>query len=322
MGIEDGAGGGDSTASAKDRYAGLATLLRSRREALGISRRDLAAATGLSYPYIAQLEGGYRAPSVTTARRLADALRLPVEEIVHATGEATTTTTAPAPAARLPVGRDDAWLANPAYAPGIAAERVNAFVAVPAAPTVPRPTEPSPAAAAPSATAPTAPASAAPASVAPTSPATPTPTPAPPSPAAPAPSAPTSTPPASPAPASAAPPTPTPAPAPPAPVALPSTVAPPSVTPPPVAAPSSARHGLFGRRRDGSAREPSGGAPAPLATPGPAVDPVAATAEQITALLRALPASDRLDALAAVQRDVLAQLVEDRIRSDSRQPGT
>lgn len=267
-GRADGAEVGEGAPAAKDRYAGLATLLRSRREALGISRRDLAAATGLSYPYIAQLEGGYRAPSVTTARRLADALRLPVEEIVHATGAAAAT--APAPAAYLLVKREDAWLANPAYAPGIGSGRLDADVTAAShtTPTAPLPTERPPTPAAPNA-------------------------------------------PASPAPGSASTPTPTPVPPPPAPVARPAEVA------PPVAAPPSARHGLFGRRRVGTPPEPAGGAPAPAAAPGPVLDPVTATAEQIAALLRALPASDRLDALAAAQRDVMAQLVEDRIRSDS-----
>lgn len=269
MSIGDGPDGAEGAPAAKDRYAGLATLLRSRRESLGISRRDLAAATGLSYPYIAQLEGGYRAPSVTTARRLADALRLPVEEIVHATGAATTT--APAPAAYHLVRPEDAWLANPAYAPGIGSGRFDADVtaASHATPTAPLPTETPPTPAAPIA-------------------------------------------PASPAPASASTPRPTPVPPPPASVARP-----PEVAYPPAAAPPSARHGLFGRRRVGTPPEPAGGAPAPAAAPGPVLDPVTATAEQIAALLRALPASDRLDALAAAQRDVVAQLVEDRIRSDS-----
>ena len=305
MSIGDGVGGGESPPAARDRYTGLATLLRSRREALGISRRDLAAATGLSYPYIAQLEGGYRAPSVTTARRLADALHLPVEEIVHATGEATTT--APTPVAHILIGRDDAWLGNPAYAPGIGAGHPDASVAVPAAPMAPRSNEPPPTATAPSGPPPTA-----------TAPSGPPPTAA----------APTATPnaPRSSAPASGSTPSRTPALPPHAPAAPPARVAPsPPATPPaatpPAATPPSARHGLFGRRREGTPRE-TAGTPTPPAAPGPAVDPVAATVEQITALLRALPASDRLDTLAAVQRDVMAQLVEDRIRSGSQQAET
>jgi len=263
MSIASGADGGDNTPAAKDRYAGLATLLRSRRESLGISRRDLAAATGLSYPYIAQLEGGYRAPSVTTARRLADALRLPVEEIVHAAGEGTTTAPSlPAPALHVTV-RDERWLANPTYAPGIGGVAYSAEeLALPAAP--------------------------------------------PPGAAVPPPVV-------APAPVAAEPP----------PVAAPAPAAAPA--PPVRSAPSKARHGFVGRRRRAPEPGVSGATtthpvpslttgPTPGITTGPAADPVTATAEQITALVRSLPAADRLDALAAAQRDVMAEIVEDRIQ--------
>lgn len=58
------------------RFTELGRLLRSRREELGLSRQKLAGLTELSYPYIAQLEGGHRAPSAEAARQLADALEL------------------------------------------------------------------------------------------------------------------------------------------------------------------------------------------------------------------------------------------------------
>ncbi len=58
------------------RFTELGRLLRSRREELGLSRQKLAGLTNLSYPYIAQLEGGHRAPSAEAARQLADALEL------------------------------------------------------------------------------------------------------------------------------------------------------------------------------------------------------------------------------------------------------
>ena len=83
MGIEDEQGSSDSRSS-KDRYPGLARLLRGRREELGLSRRDVVTRTQLSYPYVSQLEGGYRTPSLGSARKLADALHLPVEELVRA----------------------------------------------------------------------------------------------------------------------------------------------------------------------------------------------------------------------------------------------
>lgn len=75
-------GTGSDSGSGKDRYAALATLLREQRRALGLSRKDVCELTGLSYPYVSQLEGGYRAPSLATARKLADALHLDVEQIV------------------------------------------------------------------------------------------------------------------------------------------------------------------------------------------------------------------------------------------------
>lgn len=93
---------GPSGSGETARHPDLARLLRARRAALGLSRKDVAAATGLSYPFIAQLESGIRAPSVASARRLAGVLGLPVEEIVLAAGAGV----APSPG----------WFGNPAYA--------------------------------------------------------------------------------------------------------------------------------------------------------------------------------------------------------------
>lgn len=63
-----GRGGG------KRGSAELAELLRAGREAMGMSRRDLADATGLSYPYISQLETADRRPSPEAMHVLARAL--------------------------------------------------------------------------------------------------------------------------------------------------------------------------------------------------------------------------------------------------------
>lgn len=63
-----GRGGG------KRGSAELAELLRAGREARGMSRRDLADATGLSYPYISQLETADRRPSPEAMHVLARAL--------------------------------------------------------------------------------------------------------------------------------------------------------------------------------------------------------------------------------------------------------
>src|SRR6478735_7349671 len=71
--------------SAKPGSEEFGDLLRQARERLGMSRRDLAEATGLSYPYISQIETGYRMPSSPAVRSLADALGLRVEHLFGAT---------------------------------------------------------------------------------------------------------------------------------------------------------------------------------------------------------------------------------------------
>lgn len=52
-----------------------------RREELGLSRRALAEATDLSYPYVAQIETGYRLPSSRHQATLARALGLTLDEL-------------------------------------------------------------------------------------------------------------------------------------------------------------------------------------------------------------------------------------------------
>jgi transcriptional regulator with XRE-family HTH domain len=54
----------------------LGEAVRRAREQRGMSRRELAETTGLSYPYISQIETGYRMPSTPALRSLADALGL------------------------------------------------------------------------------------------------------------------------------------------------------------------------------------------------------------------------------------------------------
>jgi transcriptional regulator with XRE-family HTH domain len=55
--------------------------LKARREELGLSRRDVVEASGLSYPYVSQLETGYRLPSHKALAALAEALELPPNEL-------------------------------------------------------------------------------------------------------------------------------------------------------------------------------------------------------------------------------------------------
>lgn len=54
--------------------ATFADTLRALRERQGMSRADLAGASGLSYPYVSQLETGLRKPSRKAAAELARAL--------------------------------------------------------------------------------------------------------------------------------------------------------------------------------------------------------------------------------------------------------
>ncbi len=55
--------------------------IKARREELGLSRRDLVDASGLSYPYVSQLETGYRLPSHRALAALAEALELSPNEL-------------------------------------------------------------------------------------------------------------------------------------------------------------------------------------------------------------------------------------------------
>ena len=53
---------------------GIAKLVASRREALGLSQRELAKRAGISHTVISRIEGGEHSPSPKTLERLADAL--------------------------------------------------------------------------------------------------------------------------------------------------------------------------------------------------------------------------------------------------------
>jgi transcriptional regulator with XRE-family HTH domain len=59
----------------------LGRLVQHRRHELSLSRRDLAAASGVSYPYVSQIETGDRDPSLKTLRKLAEILELPMESM-------------------------------------------------------------------------------------------------------------------------------------------------------------------------------------------------------------------------------------------------
>jgi transcriptional regulator with XRE-family HTH domain len=69
------------TSSPKTGDLDLGRKIAARREDLGMSRKDLAQATDLSYPYIAQIETGYRLPSTRHQVPIAKALGMSLDEV-------------------------------------------------------------------------------------------------------------------------------------------------------------------------------------------------------------------------------------------------
>lgn len=59
----------------------LGRKIAARREELGMSRKELAEATSLSYPYIAQIETGYRLPSTKHQVILSRVLGLSLDDL-------------------------------------------------------------------------------------------------------------------------------------------------------------------------------------------------------------------------------------------------
>jgi len=112
--------GSPSDGSAKTGSERLARLIRDRRDQLGMSRQDLADATGVPYPTIAQIETAYRGVSPSRLATIARALGLDPAELYDVLASDTppqasrpARRTRPAARAR----RDSRWLPNPAYAP-------------------------------------------------------------------------------------------------------------------------------------------------------------------------------------------------------------
>ena len=92
----------------------LGRFLEHRRRELGLSRRDLAERSELSYPYVSQLETGDREPSLKTMRALAPVLDVRPEELAAlvAGGEWATTGTssyASAPDMMMSVGSEPSY---------------------------------------------------------------------------------------------------------------------------------------------------------------------------------------------------------------------
>ena len=61
----------------------LADKIASERRAHGWRQQDLADATGIARPNIARLESGRRMPKISTLHRIAQALSIPVEELME-----------------------------------------------------------------------------------------------------------------------------------------------------------------------------------------------------------------------------------------------
>lgn len=59
----------------------LGRRIAARREELGMSRKDLAEATELSYPYVAQIETGYRLPSAKHQLTLSRVLGMSLDDL-------------------------------------------------------------------------------------------------------------------------------------------------------------------------------------------------------------------------------------------------
>lgn len=60
----------------------LGKLIRRRRWLLGLTQTDLAEKLGVSLDAISKWEHGYRRPRAISITRLADALQLPVEQLL------------------------------------------------------------------------------------------------------------------------------------------------------------------------------------------------------------------------------------------------
>jgi transcriptional regulator with XRE-family HTH domain len=53
---------------------------------MGMKRKELAASSGLSYPYVSEIENGHKEPSHRALRKLAEALELPTPQLLELAG--------------------------------------------------------------------------------------------------------------------------------------------------------------------------------------------------------------------------------------------
>jgi transcriptional regulator with XRE-family HTH domain len=86
--------------------------LKAQRQFADLSLRELGRMTNLSNAYLSQLERGLHEPSLRVMRALADALGMPLEQLLMHTGLAAAGTAAGTPAERR--ATEGAILADPA----------------------------------------------------------------------------------------------------------------------------------------------------------------------------------------------------------------
>lgn len=79
---EQAASGPDDSVSASVFVAEVGRLVRRGRARRGITRRQLAAESGISVRYLAQIEGGYGNPSLIVLKAIADALEAPITAFI------------------------------------------------------------------------------------------------------------------------------------------------------------------------------------------------------------------------------------------------
>lgn len=59
----------------------IGTRVRERRQKLGLDQSELARRSGLSRPFLTQIETGRRSPSLSAFRRLAEALQCSLDDL-------------------------------------------------------------------------------------------------------------------------------------------------------------------------------------------------------------------------------------------------
>ncbi|MFB8146648.1 helix-turn-helix domain-containing protein [Microbacterium sp. NPDC056003] len=86
----------------------LGKRIAARREELGMSRKELAEATDLSYPYVAQIETGYRLPSAKHQVTLSRVLGMSLDDLFDTAESLPIVRSAMAAARPAPLSLDDA----------------------------------------------------------------------------------------------------------------------------------------------------------------------------------------------------------------------